>query len=250
MKKIVLASALGLAGAILIPSAASAQTAQSVQANLSSQNESGATGTVTATLTGTTLAVSIRAQGLAPGEAPHAQHIHGNIGGASTCPDMSADANGDGFLTTTEGQPAYGPILVSLTTEGDSTPESALAVDRMPTGDANGNLSYERTLEVPQEVADNIQELHVVQHGIDPDGSGMYDGDRMSELDPALPAEATDPTDCGELQALPAGGVQTGGGGTANSGSTDALPGAMLAFGAAGVVVAGGGVMALRRAIR
>ena len=39
-------------------------------------------------------------------------------------------------------------------------------------------------------------------HGVDYDNSGAYDGERMSELDPALPAEATDPAACGVLRPV------------------------------------------------
>ena len=42
----------------------------------------------------------------------------------------------------------------------------------------------------------------VVIHGLDYDGNGTYnvsDPEGVSELDPALPAEATDPAVCGLL---------------------------------------------------
>ena len=54
----------------------------------------------------------------------------------------------------------------------------------------------------------------VVVHGVDHNDNGKYDGDTKSDLDPSLPTEATDPAICGVLAAAPAGGVQTGGGGT------------------------------------
>ena len=49
---------------------------------------------------------------------------------------------------------------------------------------------------------------------MDHNDNGKYDGDTKSDLDPSLPTEATDPAICGVLAAAPAGGVQTGGGGT------------------------------------
>ena len=42
----------------------------------------------------------------------------------------------------------------------------------------------------------------VVIHGVNPNGNGTYDfdGAGASELDPSLPAEATDPALCGVLR--------------------------------------------------
>lgn len=72
----------------------------------------------------------------------------------------------------------------------------------MPVADRNGNVSYTRTIQVSQAVADHIGNLHVVQHGIDPNGNGTYDfGKGKSELDPKLPQEATAPAGCGMLQS-------------------------------------------------
>ncbi|WP_418961627.1 hypothetical protein [Streptomyces tritici] len=40
-----------------------------------------------------------------------------------------------------------------------------------------------------------------LQHGIDPNGSGMYDfGKGRSELAPKLPQEATAPASCGTIE--------------------------------------------------
>ncbi|MET9955064.1 CHRD domain-containing protein [Streptomyces sp. NPDC006339] len=168
-------------------------------------NDSGARGTATLTLDGRQLKVTIDVRGLAPG-LPHAQHIHGSTDGHDHfCPDMSADTNKDGVLTTAEGLPAYGDINISLTTKGDTTKASGLAVDRMPVADENGALSYSRTIAVSQAVADHIEDLHVVQHGIDPNGNGRYDfGKGKSELDPKLPQEATAPATCGMIKGTTA----------------------------------------------
>ncbi|MCY0962842.1 hypothetical protein OTB19_39145 [Streptomyces sp. H27-H5] len=163
-------------------------------------NHSGAGGTAYLSLHGRQLTVRIDAHGLVPGQ-PHAQHIHGSTNGHDfRCPDASADKNGDGIVTTAEGLPAYGDINISLTTSGDTSKASGLAVDRMPVADARGNVSYARTIPVSQAIADHLQNLHVVQHGIDPNGNGKYDfGKGKSELDPKLPQEATAPASCGML---------------------------------------------------
>ncbi len=196
---------LGLAAPALAHDAHDAgqrtQHGQSHHIDLRELNDSGAHGTAELTLRGRQLTVRINAHGLVPGQ-PHAQHIHGSTSGHNfTCPDASADKNGDGIVTTAEGLPAYGDINISLTTKGDTTKASGLAVDRMPVADGNGNLSYSRTIAVSQAVADNITYLHVVQHGIDPNGNGVYDfGKGRSELDPKLPQEATAPASCGAVE--------------------------------------------------
>lgn len=154
-------------------------------------------GTVDLTVDGTMLTVDLEASGLAPG-LPHAQHLHGALDAANVCPVASDDADGNGLVDTTEGVPSYGTIQATLTTEGDTSPASALAVDRFPIADEDGNLSYSRTFEVSDEIVDAIDNLHVVVHGIDVNGDGAYDmGAGASPLDPALPLEATVPALCG-----------------------------------------------------
>ena len=192
---------LGLAGW------AHAQQSQAYTAQLAVLNDSGATGTGKATLNGDQLTIEIHSIGLAPG-LPHAQHLH--IGGQHTCPPASADANGDGIVDTTEGMPFYGAIKVSLTTEGDVTDASGLAVDRFPKADANGKLDYSRTFTLPAGVtANDLKDAVVVQHGIDIDKSGKYDGAAKSDLDPSLPQEATVPADCGKQVAAAAAAPTT-----------------------------------------
>jgi hypothetical protein len=253
MKRFLLSAAAvtGLVFAFGAPASAQDSGEQVLQADLTQQNESGAAATATVTLRSGEMTVEIEGHGFTPGEAPHAQHIHGVLGEDSACPTIAEDADGDGIVTTSEGQVTYGPILVSLTTEGGmDAMADALAVDRMPVADASGNLSYSRTFEMPANVGDDIDALHIVQHGVDFDDSGVYDGDRMSDLDPTLPAEATDPANCGELVAMPVGGVQTGGGAMAghdmgehsDGSGTPVVP---LAIGGAAVAVAG--VFMLRR---
>lgn len=207
----------------LLGTAAPANAEESVNVQLDELNSSGATGTATLSVTPEgDLEVAIEAEGLVP-NSPHAQHIHGSAEGHDfQCPDESADADGDGIITTTEGLPSYGDIFISLTTEGDTSKDSGLAVDRMPVADEDGSLSYERTIpaaDLPEGTADHLHDLHIVQHGIDTNGNDKYDGERKSDLDPALPAEATDPADCGMVTGAaagttPSGGVETGGMGT------------------------------------
>jgi hypothetical protein len=159
---------------------------------------------------GNSLTVTIKSTGLSPSLA-HAQHIH--IGGQNICPTAAAQKNAAGHITTTAGQPFYGGIMVSLTTTGDVSASSGLAVDRMPTAAADGSVTYTRTFDLPPGVTpDMIAQGVIVQHGVDYDKSGKYDGAAKSDLDPSLPEEATDPTDCGKLVA--SGGASTPAAGT------------------------------------
>ena len=201
---------IGLTGLLLGAGAGGAGAQEPPEPfDLSPLNDSGSTGTAQVSLDGNMLEVTIVADGLLPG-APHAQHIHFTPGQPSVCPGPDA-AGEDGILTTPEGQPAYGPIQLPLTTEGDFSADSALAVDRFPVAGPEGEVTYARTFELPQALADQLrgQQLAIVQHGVDIDESGAYDG-AASELDPAIPLEATLPANCGTTM-LAAAAAQPGG---------------------------------------
>jgi hypothetical protein len=141
----------------------------------------------------------IHTKGLAP-KLPHAQHIHCFKKAVSECPTLALSGR-DNLITTVEGVPAYGPIQVSLTTTGDTSPKSALAVDRFPVANAKGTVEYERTFSVSANVAKNLGKKAIVQHGVDLNDNGRYDFQAAgkSELDPSLPQEATIPATCGVI---------------------------------------------------
>ncbi len=246
-----LAAAAALALPLAFPATAFAATdgPQMYVAQLGELNDSGATGTAEVTLDGDQLTVSITASGLLA-DQPHAQHIHypeeeeGQPTIEGTCPTSADDADGDGFLSTTEGQPKYGMIVTSLTTEGDASPDSALDVTRFPTA-PGGEESYDRTFTVPEgfDAAEDLGESVIVVHGIDANGNGEYDAGDLgaSELNPDLPAEATNPALCGALSPAGDGGVAAGFGGTSGVENT----GLMLA--GAGTIAAAGGVLIYSR---
>ncbi|MFJ6820238.1 hypothetical protein ACIQRJ_07450 [Streptomyces niveus] len=226
--------------------AESAEEGEAYQIDLEALNDSGATGAALLSFQGTKLTVKIEATGLVPGQ-PHAQHIHGSTDGHDfRCPDASADKDGDGIVSTAEGLPQYGDINISLTTKGDTSKDSGLAVDRMPVADKDGKLNYSRTIEVSQDVVDHIKDLHIVQHGIDRNDDGEYDfGAGKSELDPKLPQEATAPADCGMVKgaavgSMPVGGVETGTAAAGSDGAAGVEAPGMIAGGAAAILVAGG----------
>jgi hypothetical protein len=170
------------------------------KAELNPLNRSGAEGHAMLEKEGTKkVETEIHTKGLAP-KLPHAQHIHGFKKAVSECPTLALSGR-DNLITTVEGVPAYGPIQVSLTTTGDTSPKSALAVDRFPVANANGTVNYERTLMVSADVAKNLGKKAIVQHGVDLNDNGKYDFEAAgkSELDPSLPQEATIPATCGVI---------------------------------------------------
>ena len=195
--------ALVLVGAAYMSLTPAAFAQDMFQADLEPLNNSGASGTANLALEGDQLTTDIASEGLAPG-LPHAQHIHGLEQAMSECPTILNDQNGDNLVNTTEGEPSYGPILTSLTTEGDTSPESALAVDRFPVANEDGTLTYDRTFGVPANVADRLEEFAIVQHGVDLNGNGVYDEEAAgpSDLDPSLPQEATLPANCGVIEPV------------------------------------------------
>lgn len=194
------AAAVGL-GLIAVPAVAAAKSSNTtVHANLTSLNNSGVTGTATVTVTGNKLDASIDATGLLA-DAPHAAHIHFGATALHECPTQAADG-GDGQLSTLEGLPFYGPVVVSFTTVGDTSPASVLAVDRFSTA-PGGVIDYDRDrIKTQRAVAKAIAagEGVVVIHGVDYNHSGAYDFDAgISDLDSTFPAEATDLAACGVL---------------------------------------------------
>ncbi|MET9275956.1 hypothetical protein [Kribbella sp. NPDC003557] len=214
-------------------------------------NDSGSHATATLTaLDNGSLRVKITGSGFTP-NSPHAQHIHGASGShAFMCPGPGADKNGDGQVATEEGLAQYGDVFVSLTTKGDTSKASGLAVDRMPVADTDGNLDYERTIpaaQLPKGTVDSLQHLHIVQHGLDANGNDKYDLAALGESVFAkslgvkgIPEEATNPATCGEV--MPSGAVETGGA------STDGIEQAgLLAFGGIALLGAGAALITRRR---
>ncbi|ROR67191.1 hypothetical protein [Agrococcus jenensis] len=191
-----------------------------LHATLTALNGSGASGTATAVVRNQQIRhIEVHAEGLSP-DAPHAQHIHYGEQAMNECPTLALDSNADGRINTLEGVPAYGPVVVSLNTTGDTTPASFLDVGRFPVSE-DGSYHYSRDhieftdvagtgypgadgTGTARQIADAIRagEGVLVIHGVDYDGNGMYSfsPEGASELNPNLPAEATDPAACGVLR--------------------------------------------------
>lgn len=229
--RIIAGGAAALAAVTFGVSPAHAQQ-ESLSAQLSPLNRSGDSGSASVSVSGNQMTVRVETNGVSP-SAPHAQHIH--IGGTNTCPPGSAAGKSEprDLIDTAEGQPSYGEVRVSLTTEGATGADSALAVDRFPTADGSGRYVYTRTFDLPSGVTvDDVRRGVVVVHGISElfGDQAAYDGDPRSSLNPDLPLEATIPALCGKLAAAqvgapPQGGVSAGAGGTAGA----ALPPGLVA---------------------
>ena len=245
--------ALGALALSATPALAHGPDSWSGQATLNTLNNSGTTGQAMVEVHGTEAKVTVNVTGAAEtfmdGPFPHAQHIH--IAAQGVCPGPDADTDGDGVVNTTEGHPFYGHIGTSLTTEGDTSADSGLAVERFPGGSA---YSYERTFEVNPETAQSLENgtAVVVVHGVDPTLMPEASAAKMSALAPSLPAAATLPAACGTLAvsqmgAMPEGGADTGAeaaaAGTGVDGSTLAAAGV-----GAGVLALAGAMLARRRA--
>ncbi len=246
-KKRVAMATLGMAAVVPFVGMTSAFAATGdLMANLRPVALNGVDGSGTAMVSvrGTTIDVTMAASGLLK-DQPHAAHIHFGATARHECPTAADDAKGDGHLNTTDGAPAYGEIVVSLTKTGDTSPKSALAVDRFSTA-PGGKISYQRgSIKVSSAVAEAITsgKSVVVVHGVDYNNDGKYDGTTKSDLMPSLPTEATDPALCGVLAMAPTGGAATGAGGTApaDNGLTLALGGGLL------LAAVGSGAYTVRR---
>ena len=171
-------------------------------------------GTAAVRLSGNVATVTVDAKGLINGA--HLMHIHGM--GEGMCPPASAAKayKGHRFVSTTGGHKYYGDVVTSLTVSGSTSPSSYLAFARYPAG---STIRYRRTIRLPGSVAALIRSGNavVVVHGINYDGSGVYD-DYLgrSELNSALTAESTAPALCGTLRrtkvsAVPFGAVMAAG---------------------------------------
>ena len=211
-KKILAAGAVLAAGAMggaSLMGTSSAQqsdraTTAHTHAELAPLNNSGVFGESDVHVVDRKIDVTLSANHLLKG-LPHAAHIHFGAKAKNECPTVRDDDNHDHRLNTAEGIPQYGPVKVSLTTRGDTSAKSTLAVNRFDAA-KNGDIDYSRAgIEVSKSVARGIRrgEAVVVIHGIDYNKNGTYDFSAgRSELDPSLPAEATDPVSCGVLKVV------------------------------------------------
>ncbi|WP_052440744.1 hypothetical protein [Streptacidiphilus anmyonensis] len=233
-------------------SAAGAQSTGSTttyMATLNPLNHASGSGMLMLQLTGSKAVITEDVKGLAAtfmnAPYPHVQHIH--INGMGTCPTASADKNGDGVVSTTEGGPAYGAIGTTLSLTGDTSPAAGTDVKIAPSG---ADFHYSRTITLDQATVASIKagKAVIVVHGLDPTTLSAKAQAEPSDLVPSLPLAATSPALCGplgvsQMAMVPTASVNTGGGGT--SGIHDPW----LYAAGAGLAAAAGGALVLRRRI-
>ncbi len=236
------AAAIGLA-ALALPGTASAADSSSYQAQLGALNHASGSGSVMITLNGSQATVTEHFSGLAAtfgGKPyPHVQHIH--IGAMGQCPTTSADTNGDGVISTTEGAPSYGAIGTTLSTSGDTSPAAGTTLTVAPSG---ASTDYHRTITLDAKTLASLKAgtAVVVVHGLDPTTLSKTAQGEKSDLVPSLPLAATSPALCGtlvasQMSAIPGGSANTGGGSTAGLQHKDWIElgaGLLLAGAAAG----------------
>jgi hypothetical protein len=111
-----------------------------------------ATGLMTITITEKEFIVEQNVTG-APAGTRHLQSIH--TGGS--CPDATADRNGDGVIDAQEGMQAYGRILVPLDSDLNSQIDGA---DFGPLSSRNGSFTYSRRASLENMIADLRDEDH------------------------------------------------------------------------------------------
>jgi MYXO-CTERM domain-containing protein len=183
----------------------------SYQAVLSPANNSGTSGQAMIEVHGQKATVTMHVSGAAEtmdnAPFPHAQHIH--INGKGVCPGPEADTDGDGVVSSPEGEPFAGKIAVSLTQKGDTGPDSATAADRFPAG---GAYTYTRTVTLDAATLQAIQagKATVEVHGVDPNKLPAAAQKKTSPEDPSKPLAATLSAACGVLEAGQVSGPMPG----------------------------------------
>ncbi|HET7476114.1 MAG TPA: hypothetical protein VFJ97_08855 [Dermatophilaceae bacterium] len=198
--------------AMLLPAGVAVASAGHFEANLRpvphravADGGSNVTGKASLRLEGRNLRVDLTARGLTPSQ-PHAMHIHGVLQAHNECPTIAADVNTgdpidpatfvqgtpDGLISLGEGAPFYGPVDVSLTKTGDTSPSSGLSLERFVVADDSGRIEYHRSITIPKDVAKDLSNLHIVVHGTDLPSDA--DHSSLSSL-----FEATLPVACGEI---------------------------------------------------
>lgn len=217
------------------------------QSTLGQLNGSTGSGNITVDVTGNQAHVVLNVSGMpetfmdAP--YPHVQHIHG--GSQGLCPAPSADKDGDGVISTTEGAPFYGDILTTLSTSGDTSPAAGLD---LKVGGQGGAYTVDRTFDIDAATKASLEEgtAVVVVHGLDPATLSPAGQAAMSDLAPTLPLAATSPALCGTLTAgqmeMPSGGADTG-----VTQETGGDAGAFALGGGLALVALAGGAYVIRR---
>lgn len=218
-----------------------------LHAQLQPLNGSSAGGTAMVEVKGTEVTVDIESTGLEP-NMNAAQHFH--AGEQAMCSPASEDGeDGTEAAGRSEGGSFYEPAI-SLTDSGSTRTEDGLNLDSMPPANDKGEISYQRTFEVQEEVAEQLrnEEIVIVQNSIDSGGTDAYESNTAeeSEAQDEAAEKTTQPGTCGELVAAPENGMDTGFGGTADTGSSET---GVVGIGTAGMVGMGAGLVVAAGAV-
>lgn len=167
-------------------------------ATLKPLNHASGSGMLMLQFTGSKAVITEDVKGLAgtfmKAHFPHVQHIH--INGIGMCPNTSADKNGDGVVSTTEGGPAYGATGTTLGTTGDTSPAAGTNIKIAPSG-AQFHYSRTITLDAATQASIKASKGVIVVHGLDPATLSTKAQAQPSDLVPSLPLAATSLALCG-----------------------------------------------------
>ncbi|WP_375687422.1 VPLPA-CTERM sorting domain-containing protein [Pseudooceanicola sp. LIPI14-2-Ac024] len=216
-------------GTALVLGAGAAQAAHLsyYEVTLSELNNSGVSGGGTLEYNSDTmqLVVEMSVKGLFPGQR-HMAHIHGTPGADSVLPDMSDDADGDGYIEVLEAVGKYGDVMLNLSDPATGmfpmapglggmlsfsyTYDLSVEVDGDPTNDILMGLLGSYTLD---DFGPEMLEMReIVFHGdmITAAGGGAPGAGTSGEIDGTVGFKPLLPVAAGEIRAvapvpLPAG---------------------------------------------
>lgn len=223
---------IGVAAAILplgiaaVPFASGTALARSetFRATIHQLNRSGVSGTLTIRLDTRTNRASIHLleRGVLA-NMPHAQHLHFGASARHRCPKPSAAGRPYKYqkqadiIASVQAMPDYGPVNISLTTRGDTSKKSGLALDRFPTP-LGATIRYQRTIKLSASQVRHLERSQYViaTHGLDYTGDGIYSPQTapsalaIKMFGPVIggitPLEATAPNACARVKATAANG--------------------------------------------
>jgi hypothetical protein len=163
------------------------------------------TGEASFTITGDSLRISVKAEGLPP-DMMHLQHFHGfKDNRDATCPTEAADVNHDGIVDLIETEPTSGTMMVPF---HDDPVSMEIVRDTYPKAGADGTFQYQKTVSLKdlgaafaKAFGDKELDLDrrvVFIHGILPSTKLPASAASLG----TIPAQVTLPIACGEIKRV------------------------------------------------